>query len=74
MELPARIGKYELQELLGGGMSRVYRARDTVIGRPVVVKILTEQASKDPDAKARKKPSIDPETLQKFMTGRPPKS
>jgi formylglycine-generating enzyme required for sulfatase activity/tRNA A-37 threonylcarbamoyl transferase component Bud32 len=53
MELPARIGKYELQELLGGGMSRVYRARDTVIGRTVVVKILTEQAARDPEAKAR---------------------
>jgi len=53
MELPARIGKYELQELLGGGMSRVYRARDTVIGRAVVVKILTEQAARDPEAKAR---------------------
>jgi serine/threonine protein kinase len=53
MELPARIGKYELEELLGGGMSRVYRARDTVIGRTVVVKILTEQAARDPEAKAR---------------------
>jgi serine/threonine-protein kinase len=53
MDLPARIGKYELQELLGGGMSRVYRARDTVLGRIVVVKILTEQAARDPEAKAR---------------------
>jgi formylglycine-generating enzyme required for sulfatase activity/tRNA A-37 threonylcarbamoyl transferase component Bud32 len=53
MELPARIGKYELQELLGGGMSRVYRARDTVIGRTVVVKVLAEHAAKDPEAKAR---------------------
>ena len=53
MELPARIGKYELLELLGGGMSRVYRARDTVIGRSVVVKILTEAAAQDPEAKAR---------------------
>ena len=53
MELPARIGKYELLELLGGGMSRVYRARDTVIGRSVVVKILTESAAQDPEAKAR---------------------
>ena len=53
MQLPARIGKYELLELLGGGMSRVYRARDTVIGRSVVVKILTEAAAQDPEAKAR---------------------
>ncbi len=53
MELPARISKYELLELLGGGMSRVYRARDTVIGRTVVVKVLTDQACKEPEAKAR---------------------
>ena len=53
MELPARIGKYELQEFLGGGMSHVYRANDTVIGRTVAVKILTEAGCKDPEAKAR---------------------
>ena len=53
MELPARIGKYELQEFLGGGMSHVYRARDTVIGRTVAVKILTEAGCQDPEAKAR---------------------
>ena len=34
-------------------MSEVYRARDTVIGRTVAVKILTEAGSADPDAKAR---------------------
>jgi len=53
VELPARIGKYELEKFLGGGMSHVYRARDTVIGRTVAVKILTEQGCADPDAKAR---------------------
>src|SRR5690348_11441082 len=53
MELPARIGKYELEEFLGGGMSHVYRARDTVIGRTVAVKILTEEGCQDADAKAR---------------------
>jgi len=47
------IGKYELLEFLGGGMSHVYRARDTVIERPVVVKILTEDASADAESKAR---------------------
>lgn len=50
---PERIGKYELLKFLGGGMSHVYRARDTVIDRIVAVKILTEQGSADPDAKAR---------------------
>ena len=53
MELPARVGKYELEEFLGGGMSHVYRARDTVIGRTVAVKILTEAGCQDPEAKAR---------------------
>lgn len=53
MQLPARVGKYELQEFLGGGMSHVYRARDTVIGRTVAVKILTEAGCEDAEAKAR---------------------
>src|SRR5580698_1103044 len=53
MQLPSLIGKYELQEFLGGGMSHVYRARDTVIERPVVVKLLTIESCKDAEAKAR---------------------
>jgi serine/threonine-protein kinase len=50
---PKRIGKYELEEFLGGGMSHVYKARDTVIGRTVAVKVLTPAASSDPDSSAR---------------------
>lgn len=53
MELPASIGKYELLEFLGGGMSHVYRARDTVIGRAVAVKVLTDAGCQDAEAKAR---------------------
>src|ERR1700730_3573838 len=53
MQIPAIVGKYELLEFLGGGMSHVYRARDTVIDRPVVVKLLTVDACRDPQAKAR---------------------
>jgi eukaryotic-like serine/threonine-protein kinase len=53
IQLPARLGKYELQEFLGGGMSHVYRAVDTLIGRPVAVKLLTETAAGDEEAKAR---------------------
>jgi serine/threonine-protein kinase len=53
MQLPARFGKYELQEFLGGGMSHVYRAVDTVIGRAVAVKILTPDAALDSEAKER---------------------
>jgi formylglycine-generating enzyme required for sulfatase activity/tRNA A-37 threonylcarbamoyl transferase component Bud32 len=53
MQLPASVGKYELLEFLGGGMSHVYRARDTVIDRPVVVKLLTPDGCRDEQAKAR---------------------
>ena len=53
MQIPATVGKYELLEFLGGGMSHVYRGRDTVIDRPVVVKLLTDDACKDAEAKAR---------------------
>ena len=53
MQLPARVGKYELQQFLGGGMSHVYRAQDTVIGRTVAVKILTDAGCQDTEAKAR---------------------
>ncbi len=53
MQLPARIGKYELQEFLGGGMSHVYRAVDTVIGRTVAVKILTDAGCQDVEVKER---------------------
>ncbi len=53
MQLPARIGKYELQEFLGGGMSHVYRAIDTVIGRTVAVKILTDAGCQDSETKER---------------------
>ncbi|MEQ1949215.1 MAG: protein kinase, partial [Bryobacteraceae bacterium] len=45
--LPSTLGKYELLEFLGGGMSHVYRAKDTMIGRTVVVKILTKQADEE---------------------------
>jgi formylglycine-generating enzyme required for sulfatase activity len=53
MQLPARIGKYELEEFLGGGMSEVYRARDLVIGRTVAVKILTAAGCADADVRER---------------------
>jgi serine/threonine protein kinase len=53
VEHPSRIGKYEIEEFLGGGMSHVYRAKDSVLGRQVAVKVLTQAATSDTESKAR---------------------
>ena len=53
MDTPLKVGKYEIEKFLGGGMAHVYRARDSVLGRPVAVKMLTDTAMADPRAKAR---------------------
>ena len=53
MEHPSRVGKYELEQFLGGGMSHVYRAKDSVLGRRVALKILTEAGSADAETRAR---------------------
>jgi len=42
-------GRYELHEPLGrGGMAVVYRGIDTVLGRPVAVKVLADSLARDP--------------------------
>jgi len=53
MELPAQFGKYLLERFLGGGMSQVFQATDTVLNRTVCVKILTPEGAADEDTRAR---------------------
>ena len=56
MSLPlgARLGPYEIGEMIGrGGMGEVYRATDTRLGREVAVKVLSPHLADDPASLAR---------------------
>ncbi len=45
-----RLGPYEIVAGIGaGGMGEVYRARDTRLDRAVAIKVLPEDAARDPD-------------------------
>ena len=46
--IDARLGQYQIEALIGqGGMGYVYRARDTVLGRAVALKILPPDVVSD---------------------------
>jgi len=55
MSTPAEVaGRYRIERRLGaGGMSTVFRAMDTVLERPVAVKLLAEHLADDEDFVAR---------------------
>ena len=47
-------GRFRLDELIGrGGMATVFRAWDTLLGRPVAVKLLRPEITADPDLELR---------------------
>lgn len=52
MELPRTIGRYEVDEVVGqGGMGRVLRARDSVLGRTVAIKVIRDDLGLPPEVK-----------------------
>ncbi len=49
-----RLGPYRIEALAGeGAMGRIYRATDVRLGRPVALKLLSEEVAARPDALAR---------------------
>ncbi len=54
MDLPARIGRYDVEILLGeSGMGRVFLARDGVLGRQVALKVLRDDLGLTPELRSQ---------------------
>jgi serine/threonine-protein kinase len=52
--VPARVGRYQIERLVGrGGMGRVYKAFDPSLRRVVAVKLLNDSLAADPTARSR---------------------
>ena len=75
-------GRYQIEDRLGaGGMSTVFRATDSVLERPVAVKLLAEHLAEDVDFVARfRREALSaarlqhPNIVQVFDSGRDPES
>ena len=58
-------GRYQIEEIVGvGGMAVVYRARETILGRDVALKVLKKEFAEDPDI--RKRFSIESRAVAKL--------